>query len=290
MESKIRRVVLKRAVTLMLLCLLTLFSASKYGNRAVQSHSWGEYEILYHLRKYPSRAFFADLFRLGGFRSGIEVGVADGRFSEHFLKVNQGSGILWYMVEPYPNQELSNRFYIGDDGTADFSSGTWSQLTLSRGNHLVFLRELSTDVRLLRDISDNSIDFIYLDGAHDYKTVLQELPLYYRKVRAGGVLAGHDYCNRGEASLSCLGCESVPRCGKYISYGVKHGKPAGQYASNQAGVVRAVHEWLVSQEPALRIHYTKEDFTSQQLKSHGMEFELVVTNTLNPSWYVVKPS
>ena len=43
---------------------------------------------------------------------------------------------------------------------------------------------------MLRDIPEEGIDFIYLDGAHDYKNVKLELPLYYRKLRPGGVLAG----------------------------------------------------------------------------------------------------
>ena len=60
-------------------------------------------------------------------------------------------------------------------------------------------------------------------------------------------------------------------------------------ASNQAGVVRAVQEWLLRDEPKLRVHFTKEDFTRTELKMFGIDYDLVITNTRNPSWYFIKP-
>jgi len=40
---------------------------------------------------------------------------------------------------------------------------------------------------------DNSIDFIYLDGRHDYCAVKEELEAYYPKVSCNGIMAGHDF-------------------------------------------------------------------------------------------------
>ena len=88
--------------------------------------------------------------------------------------------------------------------------------------------------------------------------------------------------------LVCSGCRDVPRCGKYTEYGISRGKPDA-LATNQAGVVLAVQEWLVEAHPNLQLHYTLEDFTPESLKEDGMDYDLVITNTRNPSWYVVKP-
>ena len=41
---------------------------------------------------------------------------------------------------------------------------------------------------------NGSLDFVYIDTAHDYATTLRELRAYAPKVAEGGILAGHDYC------------------------------------------------------------------------------------------------
>ena len=216
----------------------------------------------------------------------MEVGVAGGRFSQHFLSVND-QDIFWHMVEPFPNNELKTRFHISN-GTANFEHGLWDKKQIGRRAFKIFSRHLSMDDKLLQDIPDQGFDFIYLDGAHDYKNVRLELPAYYKKIRPGGVLAGHDYCTYGEPTLQCLGCSVVPRCGKYTEYGVARGKPDGA-VSNQAGVVSAVQEWLVEEQSELRVYYTAEDFTREGLGSDGFDYDLIITATRNPSWYVVKP-
>jgi hypothetical protein len=38
----------------------------------------------------------------------------------------------------------------------------------------------------------DELDFVYLDGHHVYEVVNKELPLYYNKLKSGGVLGGHD--------------------------------------------------------------------------------------------------
>ena len=38
------------------------------------------------------------------------------------------------------------------------------------------------------------IDFIYIDGNHDYGSCLNDIEQYYNKLKSGGVLAGHDFC------------------------------------------------------------------------------------------------
>jgi len=127
-------------------------------------------------------------------------------------------------------------------------------------------------------------------------TVKQELIDYWPLIRPGAILAGHDYCNYGEPSLPCIGCANVPRCQQYTSYGVARGKSAHQVAANQAGVVRAVHEWLMTIQseqppgvPPLRLHHTHENFTRASLTADALDFDLVITNTRNPSWFVFKP-
>jgi Methyltransferase domain len=40
---------------------------------------------------------------------------------------------------------------------------------------------------------DNSLDFVFLDAAHDYENVKLDIESWYPKVKNGGIFAGHDY-------------------------------------------------------------------------------------------------
>lgn len=42
--------------------------------------------------------------------------------------------------------------------------------------------------------ADESLDFVFLDGAHDYESVKKDIEAWLPKVKVGGVLAGHDFC------------------------------------------------------------------------------------------------
>lgn len=44
----------------------------------------------------------------------------------------------------------------------------------------------------------NYFDFIYIDARHDYKGVLQDLRHWWPKLKAGGIMAGHDYTEQEE--------------------------------------------------------------------------------------------
>ena len=263
---------------------------SETSPAVTSSNKWSETQIVAYMTENPQRAYFSRLFRDGGFRKGMEVGVAGGRYSEHFLKEMKQKSTpehtyTWTMVEPFPNQALDKRYNYSD------ASGEWQEKGLLENIKHDFFKKLSLDQAGLIDRIDNeSYDFIYLDGDHSYEGVKAEMPLFWAKVRPGGVLAGHDYCNHGEESLPCKGCENIPKCLPYTDYGVARGKSPNSIAKNQNGVVRAVQEWLMENSNLqLRLYHTDEDFTRESLGANGMDYDLLITSTRNPSWFIVKP-
>ena len=47
-----------------------------------------------------------------------------------------------------------------------------------------------------RDFMDASLDFVYIDANHAYQHVYEDLTVWSKKVKKGGVVSGHDYIRR----------------------------------------------------------------------------------------------
>lgn len=263
---------------------------------------WTAAQIVSYMEAHPSRAYFSQLFKQGGFKVGMEVGVADGRFSEHML--TSGHPATWRMCEPFPNDALISRYpdaltkertdeqksYARDRAKQEkeIVVESWASRGIGKDVKFIFMEHYSTDKEVISSIPKGSIDFVYLDGAHDYENVKKELEPYWQMIAPGGILAGHDYQNHGQKGLKCKGCDNVPRARPYTENGIRHGKPANGVAKDMQKVVSAVQEWVDDNHPEVRLHHTMENFTRESLAADGLDYELVITNTYNPSWYFIK--
>eukprot|EP01084_Bolivina_argentea_P181473 313423_1 len=61
---------------------------------------------------------------------------------------------------------------------------------------LIYIRNYSTNAHQI--IKDNSLDFIYIDARHDYKSMVEDLTLFWPKLKKDGIFAGHDFLNANE--------------------------------------------------------------------------------------------
>ena len=60
-------------------------------------------------------------------------------------------------------------------------------------NYINITKYKSSSVEAATKFSDNSLDFVYIDAAHDYENVKKDITAWLPKVKIGGVIAGHDY-------------------------------------------------------------------------------------------------
>lgn len=117
---------------------------------------------------------------------GVEIGVFKGEFSEHIL--TNWKGIL-YMVDPFrPMNDYHDKSQHPD--SFSYLNETIGNIHKfqDRGLPLVMTSEQASNL-----FADNSLDFVYIDGNHQYKYVKQDLELWYPKVKKGGYLMGDDY-------------------------------------------------------------------------------------------------
>ncbi len=43
-------------------------------------------------------------------------------------------------------------------------------------------------------VGDRQFDFVYIDGDHSYDSCHQDIELWLPRIRSGGMIGGHDYC------------------------------------------------------------------------------------------------
>jgi predicted O-methyltransferase YrrM len=119
------------------------------------------------------------LARLPSAAEAAEIGVADGAFSADILRIARPRKL--HLVDLWGDP----RFAAGVDRIRTrFASEIAAGVVEVR-------RGLSVDV--LQEFEDASLDWVYVDTDHSFETTLAELRLARRKIRPGGVLAGHDF-------------------------------------------------------------------------------------------------
>ena len=118
---------------------------------------------------------------------GVEVGVLTGEFAEVMLSTWKGE--LYILVDPWQQADIMS-YCNSSDACESIMQKAKSRLSIF-GDRAYFLRKFSIDAA--RIIADNSLDFVYIDGLHDYYNVMLDMMAWWPKVRKGGVMAGHDF-------------------------------------------------------------------------------------------------
>lgn len=107
-------------------------------------------------------------------KSAIEIGVFKGEYSKRILDITDVE--ILYSIDPWPKDHPYQE----------------ALKTLNPyGDRVKMLRYKSYDI--VHIFSEQSQDFIYIDGLHDYKSVKRDLNDWWPKCRTGGIFAGHDY-------------------------------------------------------------------------------------------------
>ena len=130
------------------------------------------------------RNALGNLFRELGYQTGAEIGVARGVYSEILLRAIPDLAL--FCVDPYR----------GDPGYDDFTPTVLAQMQREAHQRLkkypVNWVELPS-LQAAEIFSDGMLDFAYIDGDHRWRSVTQDIAVWEKKVRRGGILAGHDY-------------------------------------------------------------------------------------------------
>jgi len=113
-----------------------------------------------------------------GFKIGAEIGVYAGANARFMFECIPG--LKLYLVDSWErNKRHSARraYRMTRQAVKDYDA--------------VIIRGKSE--RVVHQVNDNSLDFVYIDADHSYDAVMLDIILWNRKVRNGGIVSGHDY-------------------------------------------------------------------------------------------------
>ncbi|MCX5694964.1 MAG: class I SAM-dependent methyltransferase [Candidatus Omnitrophica bacterium] len=167
--------------------------------------------------------FFLNFLRLRG--NGVEVGVWKGEYSEHLLKYSKLSTL--FSVDPW--KEFDKKIYNDADNIPQDEYEKIAEMVINKlrkyGKRSRVIRKASYEASSL--FGDSTLDFIYIDANHSYEACKEDLEFWWKKLKIGGVFAGHDFRD-------------------------------GQLSNGNYGVKRAVTEFTRSHRQRLFITFEKD--------------------------------
>jgi hypothetical protein len=127
-----------------------------------------------------------------GCKIGIEIGVREAGNLQNLAKNQKFKEGKLYGLDCW--REDPEKPEINDEG--------YTQLSLDQQyNKCLEMFSNRPWIELIRDFSvegsarfeDDYFDFIYIDAAHDYDSVKDDLEAWWPKLQDGGIFSGHDY-------------------------------------------------------------------------------------------------
>lgn len=138
------------------------------------------------------RVDLARLFGELGFKVGAEIGVECGLYSKVLL---ESCHAHLFSVDPWKAYK-GYREHVSQEKLDGFYQKTKQYLSMYSGRNTI-VRKFSNEAA--KDFGDGTLDFVYIDGNHEFRHVVNDIADWYPKLRKGGILAGHDYIRRKNA-------------------------------------------------------------------------------------------
>jgi len=120
---------------------------------------------------------------------GVEIGTYEG-FNAYCMLMNLSIKKL-FLVDPYLHYDVyAEDSYKRNQRYFNKIYDNAKNLLKDYKDKIEFIRLYSHEAT--SEIPDE-LDFVYIDGNHDYEFVKKDIELYYPKIKVGGIIGGHDF-------------------------------------------------------------------------------------------------
>lgn len=150
-----------------------------------------KYRVLKYTYVRPMIRFVSESIAKSSDLVGVEIGVCRGDNAGFILSTLPIKKL--FLIDPYVGYEKF-KYNVGwtnhtqSDFNDDFRIA--KERLKEFEDKIKFIRKKSEDAA--GDVPDD-LDFVYIDGNHDYEFVKRDVELYYPKVKRGGVLGGDNF-------------------------------------------------------------------------------------------------
>lgn len=142
-----------------------------------------------------NRNELAELFNRLGYKIGAEIGVERALYSEVLFKAIPN--LKLNLIDPLQAYR-GYREHVSQEKLDGFFKECLDRI----GNYnYTFHRRFSMDA--VGEFENNSLDFVYIDGNHDFKNTTNDIAEWSKKVRKGGIVAGHDFSRNKKKDYKC---------------------------------------------------------------------------------------
>lgn len=149
--------------------------------------------LIIHQAPFHNRANFGKYLNQQNLTGlAAEIGTHRGTFAKMLL--DQWAGNTLYCIDPW-----KGGYYPGDpasesDRTVDYEAAV--AVLRPHSNRVEIVQATSQEAS--KRFPDNGLDFVYIDANHSYEHVLEDLRLWWPRIKQGGIIAGHDFVCPGE--------------------------------------------------------------------------------------------
>jgi hypothetical protein len=125
--------------------------------------------------------------------TGAEIGVERGAFAKRIF--DRSPAVKLFCVDPWKAYD-GYREHVPQERQDQFFRETRDRLA---GYNVEYIRDYS--IAAADRFKWGELDFVYIDANHEYEHVLEDVRAWAPKVRAGGIVSGHDYAGDVEKAV-----------------------------------------------------------------------------------------
>ena len=157
------------------------------------------------------RMNLASLFNELGFKVGVEIGTARGRYAKSLCR--RIPDLRLYCVDPWKKHDE----YVYPAEQRKFDDGYEATKKRLAPYDVRIIRKLSLEA--VKEFEPGSLDFVYIDGNHEFSHAASDIYAWSKMVRPGGIVSGHDFRRFLRADLQMHVVEAV--MGYTIAYKIR---------------------------------------------------------------------
>lgn len=133
------------------------------------------------------------LSKIDNLKNIAEIGVFEGKLTKKILDAVPEIQ-TYYCVDPWKHyKEWDNSLLSKTWKEVDFNKvfDNFKNNIKKHEDKIIIYKMTSEEAS--KKIEDKGLDFVFIDGNHDYEYVKKDIEIWKNKVKTGGFLSGHDY-------------------------------------------------------------------------------------------------